>query len=275
MTLPIYYTLVRHGLSEANRMQKFLRDGDISALAGIIDPDFINRHDSSMRLSKEGVEQAKITGNWLRENWEQFDRFYVSPHVRTRETAAHLRLDGEWIVDDRFRERDWGEVANPTEDFKNPMSPLSIRLKEMNQWYWKPQGGESLATGVRFRAESVMDSLHRRQGIQNVVAVAHGEFINVSRLVIERLTPDAFNLMDSSGDYRVANTMVIQYTRQNPEKPTEISNSYHWRRAICPWDSSKSWNNGEWVHFNTQKHSDDDLLRYAESQGRLFSDDNS
>lgn len=274
MTLPMYYTLVRHGLSEANRIQKFIKSGDVTGLAGMVNPDFVNRHDSTMRLSKEGVGQAQATGLWLREHWDTFDRFYVSPHVRTRETAAHLGLNGEWIVDDRFRERDWGEVANPTKDFENPMSELSKRLKKMNEWYWKPQGGESLATGVRVRAESVMDSLYRRKNVNNVVAVAHGEFINVSRFVIERMTPDAFNLMDASGTNSVANTMVVQYTRQNPNDPDEVTSTFHWRRAICPWDASRSWDDGQWVAFGTEKHSDAELLKYAEIQNRLFADDN-
>lgn len=276
MTLPINFTLVRHGLSEANRVQKFMKKKDIEGLLrGLVDVDeLFARHDSTARLSKKGVEQADATGQWIRENIEgEFDRFYVSPHVRTRETAAHLKLEGQWIVDDRFRERDRGEVANPNQDFSDPISVLSRNLKNMNEWYWKPQGGESLATGVRARVEMVMASLYRRQNANHVIAVAHGEFIRVAQFVIERLSPDKFNLMDSDPAYRVANTMVIEYTRQNPNDATDIRDNYHWRRATCPWDETLSWDNGEWTEFHTQKHTDDDLLNYAENFGRFFSDE--
>lgn len=276
MTLPMNFTLVRHGLSEANRIQKFLKKNDVLGLqaSGVDIAEVVRRHDSTARLAPLGVEQAEATGEWMRKNLNPFDRFYVSPHIRTRETAAHLHLNGEWIVDDRFRERDWGEVANPNEDFTNPISPLSLRLKEMNEWYWKPQGGESLATGVRARVELVMESLNRRgDRNHNVVAVAHGEFIRVAQFVIERMSPDYFNMTDADPSYKVENTMVIEYTRQNPDNPADIRDQYHWRRATCPWDESKSWFNGEWVAFETRKHSDEELLAFAETHPRFFADE--
>jgi broad specificity phosphatase PhoE len=275
MTLPMNFTLVRHGLSEANRIQKFLKTQDVDGLRNAVDiVEVLARHDSTARLSLRGVEQAEITGDWMRANMDPFDRFYVSPHIRTRETAAHLKLEGQWIVDDRFRERDWGEVANPNEDFTSSMTPLSKRLKHMNEWYWKPQGGESLAEGVRTRMESVMESLYRRgERHHNVVAVSHGEFIRVAQFVIEKMSPDHFNLTDVDKNYKVENTMVIQYTRQNPARPADIRDEYKWRRATCPWDESKSGFGGEWVEFHTKKHSDNDLLNFAETHPRFFADE--
>lgn len=275
MTLPMNFTLVRHGLSEANRIQKFLKTQDVDGLRNAVDiVEVLARHDSTARLSLRGVEQAEITGDWMRANMDPFDRFYVSPHIRTRETAAHLKLEGQWIVDDRFRERDWGEVANPNEDLTSSMTPLSKRLKHMNEWYWKPQGGESLAEGVRARMESVMETLYRRgDRHHNVVVVSHGEFIRVAQFVIERMSPDHFNFTDTDPDYKVENTMVIEYTRQNPTRPADIRDEYKWRRATCPWDASKSGFGGEWVEFHTKKHSDTDLLDFAESHPRFFADE--
>lgn len=275
MTLPFNFTLVRHGLSEANRIQKFLKTQDTHGLRSAVNiEEVLARHDSTARLAVNGVKQAQATGEWIKENLNPFDHFYVSPHARTRETAAHLRLNGEWVIDDRFRERDWGEVASPNEDLSNPISALSQKLKEMSPWYWKPQGGESLATGVRSRVESVRQSLERRgERNNNIIAVTHGEFIAVSRFVIERMSPDVFNIQDCNPAYKIENTMVIEYTRRNPNRPTEVRNEYHWRRATCPWDKSLSWFNGEWVEFETKKHTDDELLAFAESHPRFFSDE--
>lgn len=276
MTLPMNFTLVRHGLSEANRIQKFMKSNDAVGLRDLIDiAEVLGRHDSTARLAMRGVEQAQATGEWLHSQNDRFpaQRFYVSPHIRTRETAAHLKLEGEWIVDDRFRERDWGEVANPNEDLTSALSPLSKRLKTMNEWYWKPQGGESLATGVRARVEFVMESLHRSGNLNNVVAVTHGEFIMVAQFVIERMTPDQFNERDEDPAFKVENTMVLEYTRQNPKDSTDIRNSYTWRRATCPWDETRSWAGGEWVEFHTKKFSDDELLTFAETHPRFFSDE--
>lgn len=273
MTLPMKFTLVRHGLSEANRVQRYIREKDTKTLAALVNPNFTERHDSTAKLTKRGIEQAEATGEWIRANFNPFDRFYVSPHVRTRETAGHLHLNGDWIVDDRFRERDWGEVSSPDKNLNDLMSPLSRHLKEMNEWYWKPQGGESLATGVRSRVELVMQSLYRRENVQNVIGVTHGEFIRVAQFVIERLSPDKFNIMDADEQYRVQNTMVLEYTRQNPYNHSEITDNFHWRRATCPWDESLSWDEGKWVEFHTVKHSDEDLLDYSNTYERYFSDE--
>lgn len=276
MPLPMNFTLIRHGLSEANRIQKFRKSNDINGLRSVVDiQEVINRHDSTARLAVLGVEQAQATGEWIRENLDPFDHFYVSPHARTRETAGHLKLDGEWVIDDRFREREWGEVANTDEDFNDPMSDISRKLKEMNAWYWNPLAGESLATSVRTRVEFVMQSLRRRGSKNsNIVAVTHGEFIAVTRFAIERMTPDHFNAQDEDPNYKIENTMVIEYTRRNPHHPTQVEDEYHWRRATCPWDLSKSWAGGEWVEFRTKKHTDAELLTFAESHPRFFSDEN-
>ena len=274
MTLPLHYTLIRHGFSERNRFRRYYEDGQINVLEELVSKALWDGHDSDARLTNRGIEQAELTGMWLRENWEPFNRFYVSPHVRARETAGHLRLNGDWIVDDRFRERDWGEVALTDRDYGETMTEISLQLRDQNYWYWKPQGGESLATGVRLRVESIMNSLHRRgETVSNVVAVSHGENIDAHRFVIEKLTPNQYNQDRDSKKRSVANTMVLQYSRVNPYNPSEVRNNYHWRRAVCPWDDRKSWDNGEWVMFTVDKQTDQDLLDYAESHGRYFADE--
>jgi broad specificity phosphatase PhoE len=276
MTLPKTLTLVRHGLSEANRIQSFMKKNDSTSLADLIDiAEVRGRHDSTARLAIEGVKQAHATGEWLRANMagKSFERFYVSPHIRTRETAAHLELGGEWIVDDRFRERDWGDIANPNEDYTSALTPALKAQKKLNEWYWKPLGGESLATGVRARVEFVMESLHRRGDLDNVIAVTHGEFIRVAQFVIEKMTPDQFNDMDADPAFKVENTMVLEYTRVNPEDASDVREQYQWRRATCPWNERKSWNGGDWTEFHTRKFSDDDLLSFAETHPRFFNDE--
>src|SRR5690348_5957737 len=108
MAMPEHLVLVRHGQSEANIVQKMFKQ-DPAATAPV---GFFDRHDSQMRLSHTGRAQARAAGTWLRDNdLARFDRYYVSPHVRTAETAATLSLAGDWRLDVRWRERDWGEFG--------------------------------------------------------------------------------------------------------------------------------------------------------------------
>jgi len=266
MTLPYTLTLVRHGQSEANVVQQALRE----RTALNIPEEFFQRHDSNMRLTNRGVEQAVAAGEWLAKHGPKFDRFYVSPHTRTRETAYYLKLAGEWRLEDRIRERDWGEIHSVTKDFQDPQTDASRHNRALSAWYWKPQAGESLATGVRLRVESILNSLYRKVGINHVIAVTHGEFISTAQFVIERMTPDAWATMEADKSFKIQNTMIVQYTRVNPNNPEDVSHHFKWRRAICPWDESLSWNNGEWVSVAIKKYTDADLLASVEGFGRLL-----
>lgn len=263
MTLPTRLTLVRHGESEANVAQRLTKSGREEELP--LDA-YDNRHDSYMRLSPVGVEQAEAAGEFLRD--ERFDRFYVSPHIRTRETAYHLRLDGQWRVEDRLRERDWGDIVS-----HRRMDDETKRIRSLHEWYWKPQGGESLATGLRGRVESLMTSFYRRQGVENMVLVGHGEVIRVFQFVVERLAPEDFLALEADLSKKVQNTMVLQYSCVDPSgADPERHSHYKWRRAICPWDRSLDWDGGEWVSVDIHKHSDADLLNTVEQFPRLLED---
>jgi NAD+ kinase len=262
-SLPNDLVLIRHGFSEANLFQKGqFPDG---TPAPPRPAEFGSRHDSNMRLTAFGIEQAKIAGDWLRNNnLADFQLHYVSPHTRTRETAGHLRIGGNWRMDDRLRERDWGEIAHLNGEEAREQYPESFALKDQNEWYWKPPGGESLATGVRVRFASMLDSLYRRRGVDAAVAVTHGELIRTAQFVIERMNPDQWLEMNDDPRYSVANTMILHYSRVNPFDGS-VRDNYHWRRAVCPWDESRSWDEGRWIEFDIQTFTDDELIASADA----------
>lgn len=269
--LPKNLVIIRHGQSEANIFQAGIDDDGNTIMPPA---EFNSRHDSNMRLSPKGSKQARVAGDWLRENGlADFQRFYVSPHTRTRETAGNLHLGGQWRVDDRWRERDWGELAALTKKEQEERFPESMKLKKQNEWYWKPAGGESLATGVRARFTAIMDMLYRKNDDGNitddVVAVAHGELIRVALFVIEQMTPDQWIKMDKDPAYKIQNCMIVHYSRVNPHSGEESKN-FTWRRVICPWDNTLSWNNGEWTEIGLHLYSDDELINSAREYARLF-----
>lgn len=265
MSLPKNLIMVRHGQSEANIIQKDPR------YATNRPEGFATRHDSNMRLSPLGVEQAQATGEWLRaNNLDTHDGYYVSPHTRAMETAANLRVNGDWVIDDLWRERDWGEYgAAYSEKQQAETYPGSFAMKAQNSWYWKPVGGESLATGVRARFNMALTAMDRLGDAESVIGVAHGEFMSVARFVLERLTPWEWNEQDKNPAYTIRNGMVLHYSRVNPETGEE-SHRFKYRRMICPWNNKLSVDNGDWVSLDTHKYGDEELLKFVDNHPRLF-----
>lgn len=260
MVLPVDLVFVRHGQSEANIVQKSEKE-----IVGYVPPAWYReKHDSKMNLSPLGREQAIEAGKWLHENiLIDFDKFYVSPHTRACQTAGLLNLDGLWTKDDRYRERDWGVYGIAHRQEREDKYGDSTYIRSRSEWYWKPTGGESLATGVRLRFDGAIDKLHRQtdpnDDFSSVVIVAHGEMLRVAQFVLEHMTPDDWNQQEEDNSAKIANCQILHYSRRNPHTG-EISNRIEWRRSVCPWDETKSWNNGEWVRIERKFFTDDELL---------------
>lgn len=269
MPMPNDLILVRHGESEANIVNKAAKEGDDSLRNEL----FRARHDSDMRLTPRGEAQAQTAGSWIKENINiDFDRYYVSPHRRTRETAANLNLNPTkgWMVNDLIRERDWGEYSNLSESERDSHFPYTKQNKDLNPWYWAPPGGESLATGVRLRFERLLDTLHREMEKRSVIAVTHGEYMWVARFVLERMDVSEWLASDNDKSQRIQNTMIIQYSRRDPERNDLVADKLMWARAICPWDDSKSLNKGDWWEIERNTYSDNELKEQASQLPRLF-----
>ncbi len=266
MAMPLDLVMVRHGESEANIVQRAFKD-DPTAVA----PEgFLDRHDSRMRLSSLGREQADVAGALLRSEFPGgFDTYYVSALTRTLETASCLKLNGVWSIDDRWRERDWGEYGFMNDRDREAHMPRSVRIFNQAKWYWCPPGGESLATGVRLRFEDILDTLHREQEGKTVIAVTHGEMMGAARFVLERLTPEVWMQQDDDPDYKIANTMVFHYSRRDPQTG-KIGDRLDWMRAICPWDKHRSWYGGQWHKIERKKYSDADLRELIEAHQPLL-----
>jgi broad specificity phosphatase PhoE len=225
-----------------------------------------------MRLSPEGRAQARAAGDWLRGNGlDTFDRYYVSPHVRTAETAAMLALGGDWSVDVRWRERDWGEFGVLNQVERAARFALSQKLKEQNKWYWCPPGGESLATGVYGRFRDILNTLHREAAGQRVLAVTHAEMIDVARFVLERLTPQQWLVQDGDPAYHIRNCQLLHYTRRDPVSGL-LDPRIRWVRSICPWDGAGSWRGGAWIEIRHRRFRDDELMELVSRYPLLLGD---
>ena len=97
---------------------------------------------------------------------------------------------------------------------------------------WRPPGGESLATGVRLRFEDILDTMHRELDGKRVIAVTHGEMVEVARVVLERLLPEVWKEQELGNQYKIRNCHILHYSRRDPSTG-EIRQRLQLRRSVC------------------------------------------
>jgi NAD+ kinase len=250
--MPNDLIIIRHGHSEGNLAVETAKLGDNSFYT----PEFRERPGHQWRLTKEGQAQAVTTGEWLQKNIDiDFDRYYVSPYIRTRETAGLLNLPNtEWRISQRLRERDWGDIdAIPLEEFKN-IFPHNALRKEIDALYWRPPSGESIAD-VRLRVRSFFDTLHRECADKRVVVVTHGEFMWAMRAELEYLNDEQWIAADKDPKMKIFNTQVLHYTKNNPSSG-DNSHYLGWVRSVCSW---KNLDTG-WKKIERNRYTNKQLL---------------
>jgi broad specificity phosphatase PhoE len=274
MTLPLEIVFVRHGQSEANVVHKLDKEdrGENPYLSTVN-----KRPDWQQRLSGKGINQAKHAGQWIRDNLggvESFDARYVSPFLRTRETAAYIGGlgVGEWTVDDRVAERSWGVYGTVAKAEQRSQFPLTADMQKSTPWYVRFDGGESMPD-VYGRFRDFQGTLHREQADARVIVVSHGDFMNVVRYGMERMRPEQWEAMDRDPAYTIRNCSVLQYTRVNPHDSSDVRDKITWRRMIYPDAVDQSPDGGRWVDLaKRQRFTGTELLEQAELAPRILDD---
>lgn len=266
--MPDNLILVRHGQSEANVLQQSSKNGDES----LYTEEMMNYPDRSWRLTKSGALQAQKIGRWLDNLEIDFDRFVVSPFVRTRETAANLNLpDAHWEENRVVRERSWGEIDSMSrQEFKRKY-PVNAKYKSKDPIYWAPPAGESVANVAENRVSSFLSSANRKNAGQNVLVVTHGEFIWATRMVVESWSDEDCLTNELNPDYKILNCTAIHYTRICPATGAR-ADRLSWVRRSYPHldETTGEWKIvvGEWSKFERQHLSNEELLTLAEAESR-------
>lgn len=253
MSMPKRLVFVRHGQSEANVVHKAERNGEYHPAHDAI----YARHDWEHRLSEKGIEQAKTAGKWITKHImpvDIFDRRYVSTYQRAIETALHIagEVDVQWYVDDRFRERDWGEFgATPYEERKLKF-PYTINAQKSNSFYAGLNGGESLSD-VQMRVRDTYGTFHRDVPNGNVLVVSHGELITMNRYLIERLLPEEIIEIENDKSQEIKNCTIVDYSRVNPMDDQDVSEYISWMRMIYPYEEENSPFGGSWQKLQEKR----------------------
>lgn len=152
--------LVRHGESQGN----------------IDDCIYETVPDHALHLTELGREQVIAAGERLRTLIDgESLRMWVSPYVRTRESAHLLDLgipEDDMRLEPRLREQDWANFQDPVQIKKEK----AIRNEYGHFWY-RFMHGES-GSDVYDRVSTFLESLHRNFAEEsmedNAVIVTHG-----------------------------------------------------------------------------------------------------
>lgn len=251
VTQPMNIVLVRHGQSEANVVQHAEKHGEIHENMA----EVYARHDFEHPLTAKGVEQAKAARQVMIAAGitpENFDEWYVSPFVRTTETAAYIgdgRID--WLPEIRLRERDWGIYGSTPLTERVERFADTERRREISSYYTRYDGGENIPDTIG-RVRDWLTTLNREKTNKDVLAVTHGELMWTARYVLEGMAPEQWADMDRDKTLRIGNCCILWYSRQNPDNPDDISLTITggWRRMIDPYEPEKSPYGGQWQKLN-------------------------
>lgn len=271
MGMPNHLVLVRHGQSEGNVATDAAKAGDTSYYTDA----FTTTPGHQWRLTPTGRAQAECAGRWIDTHIGTFDRYYTSPYVRTRETAARLGLsDAAWRINRALRERDWGDIGSvPRGEFESlPEFRHNAAMKALDPLYWQPPGGESIAGVAEDRVRNVCDTLHRECDSGTVICVGHGELMWAFRLLLERLDDDTFVALDADRSEKIHNCEVLHYTRIDPDTGAQAPRLSWLRRArpVAADTDGFEMVVGEWVEFHTHTYTSAELLAAVEEVPTLF-----
>lgn len=269
MTMPRNLFLVRHGESEGNVAQQKAKNGDLSSFTD----EFVTTPGRKWRLTEKGEEQARMAGAWLQNELTRIEptqvhRHYVSPYIRTRQTAGHLWLTEndksvDWYLNRTIRERDWGDIDSISKDeFRNnPIYRLNCQKESQDPLYWRPPGGESIQDVADNRVRNFLDTLHREMGRQTVVAVTHGEFMRAARTVLERISDETYDEWENSPAEKIHNCQILQYSAFRSTVDAGVQGRLRYMRKIYPIVEENRMSVGEWKEISFERPTNEDLLK--------------
>jgi len=157
---------VRHAQSEYNKKKLF---------TGWHDPD----------LTDAGLEKAFE----LKSEYDniKFDFIYSSPLKRALRTAEIMSNGTEFIVDERLKERSYGDWSGQSKDLIRGEVGEEEFFLARRGWSTSPPNGESLQD-VKNRVKSFLDDLPKNG---NILVVSHGNTIRAISVALGKNTEES------------------------------------------------------------------------------------
>ncbi len=202
-----HLVIVRHGESQRNvGKQTATEKGELEYGGNIRDMD--------VTLTPRGLNQAEATGAFLAPKF-RFDRIFVSPYVRTVETARlmakHFNPMPPLSYEERIREKEFGILDGLTKPGIAKTFPEEVRRRDREgKYYYRPPGGESYPD-VALRVHSFLGSLVRDCARQTVLVICHSVVVLTFRRLLERLTEVELLAIDRDPEQDVCNCSTTWY----------------------------------------------------------------
>lgn len=175
--------IVRHGESIRNFATKRAHEGDFSLIERQLKEEI---DEAPWPLTEDGHEQARVAGQWIAGHGWSFDAGYVSPFKRTLETAEGLGLGLTFTVEERLRERQWGDYSKLEYSPKQYLADLA-RCGSMD-WHGDWPNSECINDLVPSSRELIED-LQARHPMGRIILVTHGGRMGAIENVLEGVTP--------------------------------------------------------------------------------------
>ena len=171
-------------------------------------------------LSPLGERQASALGHWFgRLPVDQKPSVVItSPYLRARQTTdviqrlgelPYARKDTRLIIDERFREKEFGILDGLSRYGILERFPEQARIRaSLGKFYHRPPGGESWCD-VILRLRSAFEMVCREYHGERVLIVTHSVVVLCMRYIVEGLTEEGILAIDRTNE--VANCSVTRF----------------------------------------------------------------
>ncbi|MCH7758997.1 histidine phosphatase family protein [Patescibacteria group bacterium] len=217
MSWPKLLILVRHAESV----------GNVTAV-----PAKLNLSAHQYPLTKKGIEQAKITGEYLRKNLKKFDVSFTSYYQRAIQTMELLYPQAQFTKDARLAEQQRGIWHTMTEKEIKKSYPQEIKRKQLEGLYHHRAWGGENWPDVELRIRSFLDDLKKFYHNKKVLLVVHGRWLVIFQSLITPLSIEEAIFKSRLEEAAFANSSITIYEEKTSNKK---SNLVLVEENIIPW----------------------------------------
>ncbi len=218
MAWPSTLVLVRHAESQGNVLSADERAGFA-----------VSTH--AYGLTERGREQARITGEYLKERFGSFDAYYVSYYRRSKETMSLMFKEARAYEDPRLAEAQRGIWHTMTkEEIRSRFPEELVRKEREGLFHYRPLGGENWPD-VELRIHSFLGTLNRDYDGKRVLMVVHGHWLTLFQRLLEHFSIEEAVKRYEAGVFENASVTVYEGVPKDGKSRLVLK-----EENIVPWE---------------------------------------